>query len=41
MEMDLVLACLAILLGAKVFYVLDELFAWTPRMTEWLGRMFD
>jgi hypothetical protein len=38
MHIDLVLASLAILIGATIFYTLDEVFTWTPRLTVWLVR---
>ena len=37
--MDLTLACLLILLGAMISYLLDEQFALTARITAWLDRM--
>ena len=39
MDMDLTLACLLILLGAMISYVLDEQFAVTSRIHAWLERM--
>jgi hypothetical protein len=39
MDMDLPLACLLILLGAMISYVLDEQFAVTSRITAWLDRV--
>jgi hypothetical protein len=39
MDMDLTLACLLILLGAMISYVLDEQFAVTSRINAWLDRM--
>ncbi|HYP08796.1 MAG TPA: hypothetical protein VER03_21365 [Bryobacteraceae bacterium] len=37
--MDLPLACLLILLGAMISYLLDEQFAVTARISDWLDRM--
>jgi hypothetical protein len=39
MQLDLVLACLLISLGAMIAYLADEQFAFTPRLAAWLGRM--
>jgi hypothetical protein len=36
--MDLVLACLLIVLGAMISYLVDEQFAVTARISEWLDR---
>ena len=36
MLMDFTLACLLILLGAMISYVVDEQFALTTRLSEWL-----
>jgi hypothetical protein len=41
MEIDVVLASLAILLGAQLSYVADEIFSITPRLATWFGRFFD
>ena len=38
MEMDLVLACLLILLGAMIAYTADEQYAFTSRLSEWISR---
>jgi hypothetical protein len=38
MPMDLTLACLLILLGAMISYLVDEQFAVTARITEWIDR---
>jgi hypothetical protein len=38
MEMDLFLACLLILLGAMIAYILDERLAFTSRLSDWLSR---
>jgi hypothetical protein len=39
MHVDLFLAALLISLGAMIAYALDEQFALTPRVAEWLGRV--
>jgi hypothetical protein len=39
--MDLILACMAILLGAMCAYFLDEVFAFTPRVRTWLVRILE
>jgi len=39
--MDLMLACMAVLLGAMIAYFLDELFTFTPRVRTWLVRILD
>jgi hypothetical protein len=41
MLMDLTLASLLILLGAMISYLLDERFAVTARITEWIDRKTD
>ena len=41
METDPVLSALLILLGAQMSYLLDEIFAVTPRVHAWLDRLFD
>ena len=38
MEMDLVLACLLILLGAMVAYTADERLGFTRRLSDWISR---
>lgn len=38
MPMDLTLACLLILLGAMISYLIDEQFAVTARISEWIDR---
>lgn len=38
MEMDLVLACLLILLGAMIAYTVDEHYALTSRLSAWISR---
>jgi hypothetical protein len=38
MLMDLTLACLLILLGAMISYLLDEQFAFTARIAAWIDR---
>ena len=40
-SMDLTLACLLILLGAMISYLLDEHFAFTARITAWIERDSD
>lgn len=39
MQMDLVLACLLICLGAMIAYLADEKYALTPRLEAWIGRV--
>ena len=39
MQMDLVLSCLLISLGAMIAYLADEKLAFTPRLEAWLGRV--
>ena len=39
MPMDLPLACLLILLGAMISYLIDEQYAVTTRIADWLDRM--
>ena len=41
MPMDLFLATLLIMLGAMIAYALDEQFAFTPRVSAWIDRVFD
>lgn len=38
-ELDIVLALLLVVLGALVTYTLDEIFAFTPRLSNWIGRL--
>jgi hypothetical protein len=38
MEMDLVLACLLILLGAMIAYAADERYGFTSRLSSWISR---
>jgi hypothetical protein len=38
-QMDLILACLLILLGAAIANALDERYLFTPRLSAWLDRM--
>jgi len=38
MSIDLTIACLLILLGAMISYLIDEQFAVTARITEWIDR---
>lgn len=37
MEIDLILACLLILLGAMIAYAMDERLRFTARVAEWMG----
>ncbi len=39
--MDFTLACLLILLGAMLSYLIDEQFAVTARISDWIARMTD
>ena len=39
--MDMVLACLAILLGASLANVVDEAFSFTPKVSAWLQSMLE
>lgn len=39
--MDLILACMAILLGAMLAYFLDAAFVFTPRFRTWLVRKLE
>ena len=41
MQIDLLLACLLILLGAMIGYALDETFQLSPRVGAWINRMMD
>ena len=41
MQIDLLLACLLILLGAMIGYALDEAFQLSPRLGAWLNRKGD
>jgi hypothetical protein len=38
MELDLILACLLILLGAMIAYTADEHLGFTSRLSEWISR---
>jgi hypothetical protein len=38
MEMDLVLACLLILLGAMIAYMADERLEFIRRFSDWISR---
>ncbi|HUS08700.1 MAG TPA: hypothetical protein VMZ52_20515 [Bryobacteraceae bacterium] len=40
LDMDPVLATLLVLLGATIFYLLDEVFRLTPRLSDWLEKVF-
>jgi len=37
-EIDVVLACLLILLGAMIAYALDERYGFTARLSSWISR---
>ncbi len=37
MEMDLILACLLILLGAMIAYTADEQYGFTSRFSDWIS----
>jgi len=39
--MDLVLSCLAILLGASIANAIDEAFSFTPRVSAWLQSLLE
>jgi hypothetical protein len=41
MQIDIVLACLLISLGALIAYVLDEQTGFTPRLARWLSGQTD
>jgi hypothetical protein len=41
MQIDIVLACLLISIGAMVAYIADEQVGLTPRLAEWLTRVMD
>ena len=41
MQVDFVLACLLIVLGTMILYVVDERTGWTPRLAAWLTRVID
>ena len=41
MQIDLLLACLLILLGAMIGYALDEAFQLSLRVGSWLDRIRD
>ena len=41
MQMDLILACLLIALGAMIAYAADERFSFTTRLSAWIERTFD
>jgi hypothetical protein len=40
LETDPVLASLLVLLGAAIYYLIDELFHVTPRLTSWIDKVF-
>jgi len=39
--MDLVMSCLAVLLGASLANVIDEAFSFTPKVSEWLNSLLE
>jgi len=39
--MDLVLSCLAVLLGASIANVIDEAFGFTPKVSAWLNSFLN
>jgi|GEM_PF-5580015 hypothetical protein len=39
--MDAVLICLLVLLGATIANLVDTVFSLTPRLAEWLKKMFE
>ncbi len=39
MQLDIVLACLLISIGALIAYIADEQLGLTPRLAAWFGRM--
>lgn len=41
MQLDPVLACLLIVIGAMVAYAIDERVQFTPRLAAWLGRFLN
>ena len=41
MQMDLVLACLLILLGAMLAYTADEQYGFISRLSAWIDRAMD
>jgi hypothetical protein len=41
MQMDPVLACLLIALGAMLAYIIDEQMSLTRRLSAWIDRVFD
>lgn len=41
MQVDAVLGCLLISVGAMIAYVADEQMKFTPRLAEWLTRLID
>lgn len=41
LQIDPVLGLLGLLIGAMLFYALDEVLSLTPRLAVWLGRMLD
>jgi hypothetical protein len=41
MQMDLMLACLLIAIGAMIAYAADECFSFTERLSAWIERVLD
>jgi hypothetical protein len=41
MQMDMILACLLIAIGAMIAYAADECLSFTDRLTAWINRVFD
>ena len=41
MQMDPILACLLIALGAMIAYAADECLSFTKRLSAWIDRVLD
>lgn len=41
MQMDPILACLLIALGAMIAYTADEYLSFTKRLSAWIDRVLD
>jgi hypothetical protein len=41
MQLDLLLACLLIVLGAMIAYAADEYLFFTKRLSAWIDRVLD
>lgn len=41
MQMDLILACLLITVGAMIAYAADERLCFTKRIHAWIDRVFE